>query len=58
MIFLVIPCPDNAETSPAAWPPVTNYNLPVMEETKFLSEREGGSEGGSGVKKRRTRWRP
>lgn len=41
MIFPVIPCPDKRETSLAAWPLVTNYNPPAMEETYFLSEREG-----------------
>lgn len=44
MIFLVIPCPDKRETSLPAQPPVTNYNLPAMEETQFLCEREGGKE--------------
>lgn len=41
MIFPAIPRPDNRETSLAARPLVTNYNLPAMEETYFLSEREG-----------------
>lgn len=40
MIFPVIPCPDKRETSLAARLG-TNYNLPAMEETYFLSEREG-----------------
>lgn len=45
MIFLVIPCPDKRGSSLAARPLVTNYNLPAMEETYFLSEREGEEAG-------------
>lgn len=39
MIFAVIPCPDNKETSLPALLPVTNYSLTAMEGTRFLSER-------------------
>lgn len=50
MIFLAIPCPDKRETLLPAQLPVTNYNLPAMEETQFLSGRE--EEGGGAAKRR------
>ena len=47
MIFLAIPGPDKRETLLPAQLPVTNYNLPAMEETQFLNGRGGeGSRGG------------
>lgn len=51
MILLVIPCPDKEESFVPALPPVTNYNLPAMEETQFLRKGERGVElGGTGFK--------